>query len=136
MGKYRKVILDRDCAFDVDELNVLLTQGKSILNEAIELSRKMEGSISRIYETFKEIDGRYKVHNLGLDITELSGKLESDIYQDTIDRMDTVLNKLMDEIPSCDSRLAEEMSNIQEVLDSVKGRISELQGFWKQWIQV
>ena len=46
MGKYGGVTLDRDRAFDVNSLQELLTQGKAILNKAIDLSRRMEASIS------------------------------------------------------------------------------------------
>ncbi len=35
MGKYNSVTLDRDRAFDVNSLQELLTQGKSILNEYV-----------------------------------------------------------------------------------------------------
>ena len=46
MGK--NTTLDRDRAFDINNLNELLTQGKAILTQAITISRKMEASISAI----------------------------------------------------------------------------------------
>ena len=122
------ITLDRDRAFDINSLNELLTQGKSILNEAIRISQKMETSISTISGIYSGIDGEYKVGALGSDIASLSGTLKKDIYQDTIDRMDKILNKLINDMPSYDNSLAQSMSGIQEVLGSVKGRISELRG--------
>lgn len=128
MGEYKDITLDRDRAFDINNLNELLTQGKSILNEAIRISQKMETSISAIFGIYNGIDGEYKVGALGSDITSLSGTLKKDIYQDTIDRMDKILTKLISGMPSYDNSLAQSMSSIQEVLGSVKGRISELKG--------
>ena len=61
MGKYNSVTLDRDRAFDGNSLQELLTQGKSILNQAIDLSRKMEASIAAIAATYSGIEGGYKV---------------------------------------------------------------------------
>ncbi len=128
MGKYNSVTLDRDRAFDVNSLQELLNQGKSILNQAIDLSKKMEASISAISVIYNEIEKDYKVIDLGIDIARFSKALSNDIYKDTIDRMDATLNKLMDDIPSYDNNLAQSMDNIQEILNSVKGRISELEG--------
>lgn len=128
MGEYKDITLDRDRAFDINSLNELLTQGKSILNEAIRISQKMETSISAISGIYSGIDGEYKVGALGSDIASLSGTLKKDIYQDTIDRMDKILTKLINDMPSYDNSLAQSMSSIQEVLGSVKGRISELRG--------
>lgn len=88
----------------------------------------METSISTISGIYSGIDGEYKVGALGSDIASLSGTLKKDIYQDTIDRMDKILNKQINDMPSYDNSLAQSMSGIQEVLGSVKGRISELRG--------
>lgn len=128
MGKYSSTTLDRDRAFDINSLNELLTQGKSILTEADRISRKMEASISAIAGIYGGIDGEYKIGALGSDIASLSGTLKKDIYRDTIDRMDQILNKLINDMPSYDNSLAQSMGNIQEALNSVKGRIGELKG--------
>ena len=126
MKNYNNVSLDRDRAFDINALSELLTQGKAILTEAIAISQKMETSIAAISAIYNGIDAEYKVGALGSDIDALSGKLRKDIYQDTITRMDTILNKLMNDIPSYDTALAQSMDAIQETLHSVKGRISDL----------
>lgn len=128
MGGYNEVTLDRDRVFDVNSLNELLTQGKSILTAAISISQKMETSISTISSVYSGINGEYKVEALGSDITNLSGTLEKDIYQDTIDRMEKIITKLISDMPTYDNSLAQSMSSIQEVLDSVNGRISEMRG--------
>lgn len=123
MGKYSYVILDRDCAFDVNSLNELLTQGKAILNEAIEISEKIEASITRISEIYSGIKREYQTIPLSVSIANIPKRIKKDLYQETIDRMDIVLNKLMDEIPSCDSGLAKDMGSVQEVLQDVKRRM-------------
>ena len=128
MGGYNEVTLDRDRAFDVNSLNELLAQGKSILTAAISISQKMETSISTISGVYSGINEDYKVEALGSDITNLSGTLEKDIYQDTIDRMGKIIAKLIIDMPTYDNRLAQNMSSIQEVLDSVNGRIGEMRG--------
>ncbi len=128
MGGYNEVTLDRDRAFDVNSLNELLTQGKSILNAAISISQKMETSISAISGVYSGINGDYKVEALGSDVTDLSGTLEKDIYQDTIDRMKKIITRLISDMPTYDNSLAQSMSSIQEVLGSVNGRISEMRG--------
>ena len=128
MKNYDKVSMNRDRAFDIHSLNELLMEGRSILEEAIDIGRKMEASISAIFKTYLEINGEYKVADLGLDIVSLSGKLEKDIYQDTLNRMDYILKKLIRDMPTYDSSLAQSMDGIGEVLDSVKGRINELRG--------
>ena len=128
MGKYNSVTLDRDRAFDVNSLQELLTQGKSILNQAIDLSRKMEASIAAIAATYSGIEGGYKVGALGADIDSLKGTLIKGIYQDTIDHMEKILTKLMDDMPACDSSLAQAVDGIGEILGSVRGRIEELRG--------
>lgn len=128
MGEYKDITLDRDRAFDINSLNELLTQGKSILTEAINLSQKMEESITAIKGIYSGIDGAYKVGALGSDIASLSGNLKKDIYQETINYMDAALVKIMDDIPNHDSSLAQGMDSIGDVLNSVKGRIDELKG--------
>lgn len=128
MGKYKDITLDRDRAFDINSLNELLTQGKSILTEAVNISQKMETSIASISGIYSGIDGEYKVGNLGSGIASLSGTLKKDIYQDTINRMDKILTNLINDMPSHDNSLAQSMSSIQEVLGSVKVRINELRG--------
>ncbi len=128
MGKYNSVTLDRDRAFDGNSLQELLTQGKSILNQAIDLSRKMEASIAAIAATYSGIEGGYKVGALGADIDSLKGTLIKGIYQDTIDHMEKILTKLMDDMPACDSSLAQAVDGIEEILGSVRGRIEELRG--------
>ena len=125
MEKYSGVTLDRDRAFDVNSLNELLTQGKAILNEATGISEKMEASISAVSGIYNGIESKYKVGALGSDLSNLKGKLQKEIYQNTIDHMDTILNKLMEDMLSYDSRPARDMDSIQEVPHSVKGRISE-----------
>ena len=65
---------------------------------------------------------------LGTAVTGLSGKLQKDIYQDTINSMDRILNKLINDMPAYDSQLAQGMEGIEEVFGSVKGRIRELRG--------
>ena len=126
MRNNNRIFIDRDRAFDINAINELLTQGKAILTEAISISQKMEISIAAIASIYNGIDAEYKVGALGSDIDALSGKLRNDIYQDTITRMDTILNKLMNDIPSYDTALAQSMDAIEETLHSVKGRIGEL----------
>ena len=128
MGKYNSVTLDRDRAFDVNSLQELLTQGKSILNKAIDLSKKMEVSISAIASTYSGIEGGYRVGALGADIDSLRGTLVKGIYQDTIDQMEKILTKLMDDMPAYDNSLAQAVDGIGEILGSVRGRIEELRG--------
>lgn len=128
MGEYRDTTLDRDRAFDTGNINELLTQGKSILTEAISISGKMDASLSSISGVYSGIDGEYKVGALGSDIDRLSGNLKKDIYQDTIDRMDKILTKLIEDMPLYDNNLSQSVDGIREALDSVKGRISELRG--------
>lgn len=128
MGKYGDTTLDRDRAFDTGSINELLTQGKSILTEAISISGKMDASLSTISGVYSGIDGEYKVGALGSDIGRLSGTLKKDIYQDTIDRMDKILTKLIEDMPLYDNSLSQSVDGIRETLDSVKGRISELRG--------
>lgn len=120
--------LDRDRAFAVDSLSELLTQGRSILTEAIEISRKMEASIQAIRDVYDGIDKEYKVAALGSDLDGLKGKLQKDVYRETIDRMERILNKLMDDVPSYDTALAKDVDGMEEALDAVKGRISDLRG--------
>lgn len=126
MKNYSSAILDRDCAFDINSINELLTQGRIILTEAINISQKMEESITAIEGIYRGIDEEYKVDTLGLNIASLSGKLEKDIYQETINYMDAALVKIMDDIPAHDSSLAQSMDSIREVLNSVEGRVNEL----------
>lgn len=128
MQNSNDMVIDRDRAFDIDRLNDLLTQGRSILTEAISISQKMDASISAIFQIYRGIDGKYKVADLGLDIVSLSGKLEKDIYQDNLNRMDHILNKLINDMFSYDSSLAQSMDGIGEVLDTIKGRVNELRG--------
>lgn len=128
MAEYKDTVLDRDRAFDTGSLNELLTQGKSILTEAVSISGKMEDSISEISAVYNGIDGEYKVGALGADIDRLAGTLRKDIYQDTINRMDHILNKLIEDMPLYDSSLAQSMDGIREALDTVKARIGELRG--------
>lgn len=120
--------LDRDRAFAVDSLSELLTQGRSILTEAIEISRKMEASIQAIRDVYDGIDKEYKAAALGSDLDGLKGKLQKDVYRETIDRMERILNKLMDDVPSYDTALAKDVDGMEEALDAVKGRISDLRG--------
>ena len=70
------VTLNRDCTFDINSLNEFLTQGKSILNEAISISQKMEATISAVSGIYSESDGEYKVGTLGSDISDLSGTIK------------------------------------------------------------
>lgn len=128
MAEYKDTVLDRDRAFDTGSLNELLTQGKEILTEAVSISGKMEDSISEISAVYNGIDGEYKVGALGADIDRLAGTLRKDIYQDTINRMDHILNKLIEDMPLYDSSLAQSMDGIREALDTVKARIGELRG--------
>lgn len=120
--------LDRDRAFDINNLNELLTQGTAILTQAIAISQKMEASVSAISGVYGGIDEGYKVAALGTAVNSLSGKLYKDIYQDTINSMDRTLNKLIDNMPAYDSQLAKGLEGIEEVFGSIRGRISELQG--------
>ena len=103
MRKHNRISIDRDRAFDINAINELLTQGKAILAEAVSISQKMESSIAAIASIYSGIDGEYQVDALGSDINALSGRLRRDIYQETITRMDTVLTKLMNDIPSYDT---------------------------------
>ena len=128
MKKYNSTTLDRDRAFDINALNELLTQGRSILTEAISISQKMEASIAAISGIYAAIDGEYRVGALGSDLDRMSGALKKDVYQDTINRMDAILNKLINDIPSYDTTLAQSMDSIGEVLYSVQARISDLRG--------
>lgn len=128
MKNHTDTILNRDRAFDINSLSELLTQGRSILTEAVNISRKMETSISAISGIYNGIDKEYKTAALGSDLDSLKGKLQKDIYRDTMDRMERILNKLIGDMPSYDASLARDMDGIEEALDAVKGRISELRG--------
>ena len=128
MGKYSSAALDRDRAFDMDSLNELLTCGREILTQAVSISERMEASIAAISGVYNGIDGGYKVGALGSDIASLSGKLEKQIYQDTMNRMEKTITKLTNDMPSYDSSLAQSVDGIREVLDAVKGRVDELKG--------
>lgn len=125
MARYSYIILDRDCAFDVDSLKELLTQGKFILEEAIAISEKIEASAQNVKEIQKEIKSEYKSTPLIANIANIP-KMKKERYEDVMDRMDTVLNKLIEEMPACDESLAKEMGNIQNVLYSMESRVSEL----------
>ena len=61
MEEYSSTTLDRDCAFDINSICELLEQGKSVLNNAISISRQMENSISHILGAYGRIDAQYKV---------------------------------------------------------------------------
>ncbi|MBD5494786.1 MAG: RHS repeat protein [Lachnospiraceae bacterium] len=126
MGNCSDATLDRDRAFDINSINELLTQGKAILNEAISISEKMETSISKISGVYNTIDAEYKVSALGTDIYRLSGTLKKACYQETIDSMDKILSKLISDIPTYDTSLSQSVDGIEEVLNSVKGRVSDL----------
>ncbi|MBD5495760.1 MAG: RHS repeat protein, partial [Lachnospiraceae bacterium] len=126
MGNYSDATLDRDRAFDINSINELLTQGKAILNAAISISEKMETSIASISGTYDEIDAGYKVGALGTDISNLSGTLKKACYKETIDSMDKILGKLIRDIPTYDTSLSQSVDGIGEVLNSVKGRVSDL----------
>lgn len=126
MKNHTNTPIDRDRAFDINVINELLTQGKAILTQAITISQKMENSIAAIASIYSGIDAEYQVGALGSDIAALSGKLRRDIYQETITRMDTILTKLINDIPSYDTALAQSMDAIEETLHTVKGRINEL----------
>ncbi len=71
------------------------------------------------------IDKEYRGCALGLDTVGLSGRLEKHFYQDTIESMDTILRKLINDMAYYDNSLAKEMNNIQEALHSVKGKVCE-----------
>jgi len=86
--------LDRDMAFNTDAMNDLLTQGKSVLSEAIRISGEINTSISNIATVYESIDAGYKVTDIATDITSIRLQLMSSCYQDTIDRMDTLLTNL------------------------------------------
>ena len=126
MKNHTNTPIDRDRAFDINAINELLTQGKAILTQAITISQRMENSIAAIASIYSGIDGEYQVDALGSDINALSGRLRRDIYQETVTRMDTILTKLINDIPSYDTALAQSMDDIQETLHTVKGRINEL----------
>ena len=128
MGNGKGTALDRDRAFDTGSINELLTQGRSILTEAVSISEKMEASISTIAGVYSGIDGEYRVGALGADIDRLSGTLRKEIYQDTMERMEKILTKLIEDMPFYDNSLSQGVNGIQEALGSVKGRISELRG--------
>lgn len=46
----------------------------------------------------------------------------------TLDRMGKIITKLISDMPTYDNSLVQSMSSIQEVLDSVNGRIGEMRG--------
>ena len=130
MGNYNGITLDRDRVFDINSLNELLMQGRTVLEEAVLISEKMEESLTAISGIYKSIDEEYKVSTLGSDIASLSGKIKDEIYQETMERMNTVLTKLIDVIPAYDNALAKDVEGIRENLTDIQGRIRELQSFF------
>ena len=126
MGEYNSVILDQDRAFSINDLDELLEGGKDILNRAIDISRRIEDSILIVSDVYSGVKSEYRETNLGTDIAKMSHALSNDIYQDTINRMEATINKIINDVPSYDSSLARSMDDIQEALYSVKGRINEL----------
>ncbi len=130
MGNDSGVSLDRDRAFDMNSLNELLIQGRTILTEAVRISEEMEKSITAISEIYDSIDPQYRTGALGADIQTLSGKVKDDIYQETMERMDRILLNLINEIPACDSAGAKDMDAVEQTITEIQGRIRELQSFF------
>lgn len=128
MGEYGSTILDRDRAFDEKSMGELLIEGKTIITAAKDTSEEIEGSISRIAIAYGKIPAEYKVGALENDFTEMRGRLVKECYQDTINRMDILLNRLINQIPAFDSSLAQSMNSIEDVVNSTKGRIEDLKG--------
>lgn len=126
-----KRTLDKDRAFDTASLNELLTQGRGILNAAIDISKKMEDSIGTISSIYSEIDSTHKLRELSDDITSLSGTLDKECYHNTIRSMKEILDNLINNIPSHDTSLAQSMDGIVEVLDSINGRIGDLRSLFE-----
>ncbi|MCM1263048.1 MAG: DUF6531 domain-containing protein, partial [Butyrivibrio sp.] len=126
MGNYSETTLDRDRAFDTNNLNDLLIQGKTVLKAAIDISGNMEDSIAAILGVYNRIEPEYRVSALGSDASALSGTLKKECYQNTIDSMDKIINKLINDIPTYDTSLAQGMDGIVEALNSIKGRIGDL----------
>lgn len=124
--KYINTALDRDRAYDTDNISELYINGKEILSAAKDITDKMNAAIDNISMTYNNIKAEYKVSSLGVDIGKLANSLNNNIYQDTIDRMDKFLPKLMSDIPEDDTALAQNMDGIEETLNSVKGRIGDL----------
>ncbi|MBP3488654.1 MAG: RHS repeat protein, partial [Roseburia sp.] len=123
-----KVHLTHDCAFDTADLQELLTEGTSLLNAAINLSRDMETSMSNIAAIYAEIDGRDKDGGLGDALSRLQGTLVKEQYSETISHLQTIIGKLQSDIPEYDSRLVGHMDSLGETLGAVEKRIADLQG--------
>ena len=126
MGNYSDATLDRDRAFDIDSLNELLTQGKTILNAAISISENMKTSITTISGIYNEIYSSYKVRELSDDISNLSGTLNKACYQDTIDSMNKILNILTNDIPAHDTDLARKILSLSIGYAVLKSKISDI----------
>lgn len=129
MGKYSNTVLDRDRAFDISMMDELLEEGKTVLKAAIDISRKIGDSVSRIDDAYAEIPAGYKEGALGNAISDMRTKLLESSYEETMDRMEGILNKLMEEVPAYDSKLAESMDGMEEVLNSLRRRIEDLREF-------
>ena len=130
MGNYSAAPPDRDRAFDINSLNELLLAGRAILTEAVRISEEMEKSITAVSGIYDTIDPQYRTGALGADIHALTGKIKDEIYQETMERMETILTKLINEIPACDSAAAKEMDAAEQTLTDIQGRIRELQNFF------
>lgn len=126
MGKPNQISLEQDRAFDVESMNELLGLGKSILDNAISISEKVETSIRNISDVYYDINGAYQVSALGNDITNMSGKMVKECFQDTIDRMCKLLTKLINDMPYYDIEMAQSVESLQDVIYSLQGRVEDL----------
>lgn len=119
--------LEQDRAFDIDSLHELLSQGTSILQKADDTCSKMESSIALVSRIYNKIDGDCRLEALGIDIAALSHSLGRDMYQDTKKLMDDKINNIIGNIPDYDREFGQRMNNLGEALQSIKGRITDLQ---------
>jgi len=131
MSDLGNTTLDRDMAFDTDAMNDLLTQGKSVLSEAIRISGEINTSISNIATVYESIDASYRVTAIPEDALKIRLQLMKNNYQDTLDRMDTMLTRLIGQIPVNDLSFSQSINSVGEVLDSVKMRVEDLRSLFK-----
>ncbi|MBC2213326.1 RHS repeat protein [Listeria seeligeri] len=110
--------LQQNKVFQIEALQELLQTTKDLMNVAIFISENMDNEVRDLSNNIAEIPAEAKNHSLD---ALLDNKFEKSDFQDCINKLEKVLTKLIDEIPSYDKAsgsLVKEITSITQRLNN------------------
>ena len=118
--------LEKDRAFQIQQLEQLQHVGLQTLQAAKEISLELESSINKIKNTIEQLPKEAKQSTLEDTADQIKAKLQTQQYDQCINQLKKLTDKLITDIPGNDQKLGNQLKELNTATDYIDKQINDL----------